>query len=594
MLKRKILVVEDNPLNMKLVRTLLNLGRFESIEANTAKKGIELAKVEKPDLIIMDIQLPDMDGLTATRIIKQDPVVRDIPIVAITAYAMQGDEKRTLDAGCSGYITKPIETKSFLDKISGFMSQDDTGKVENKSPALNHSHTVLIADDDPLDVKILHSNLLQEDYKVILAYSGQEALEKVDQEKPDIILLDIMMPGIDGYEVTRRLKASSKTEDIPIILITSLTGADDKAKGMEAGADEFLNKPVNTTELLSRVKSLIRSKAYQEKLNSMNKSETSFLLESQASTLIRSKDDMPAVLLVEDNETDCRLFRAHLNGQPYQINSVKTGEEALAFCEKEKVDLLILDLLLPGMDGFDVCRQLKDNEATRNIQILMVTSLNDLESKNKGIELGADDYLIKPIHKDELSVRVRALLRKKAYRDLLNKKKKTPIYEAIADRLTDLYNRDYFYHFINFEIKRCDRQNKALGLIMLDIDNFKDINDSYGQHKGDRILKEFGYIVKNHIREIDLAARYSRDTFFLVLPCVNNVQAEKIAERVREAVTTYDFLKEPDGGTIKLSISMGIALYPEAAKTVSDLIDNASRALDFAKKHNNHHIRKYS
>jgi len=591
--KQKVLVVEDNPLNMKLVRTLLNLGKFKSIEAETAQRGIELAKDAKPDLILMDIQLPDMDGLTATRIIKQDPATRDIPVVAITAYAMQGDEKKALDAGCAGHITKPIETKSFLKKLSTYIDQDDTEYSENKLHIRDQRHKILIADDEPLNVKLLEANLSREDYSVIHAYGGQEALEKVETELPDIILLDIMMPGIDGYEVTRRLKSSTKTRDIPIILITSLTGSDDKAKGMEAGADEFLNKPVNTTELPVRIKSLIRLKEYQEQLKSRNKSEASLVATSQSITPVKSRKDIPVILLVEDNETDCRLFRAHLNGQPYHMKNVQTGEEALSVCAKEKVDLLILDVVLPGIDGFDVCRHLKDNDATRKIQILMATSLNDLESQIKGIELGADDFLIKPIHKDELTVRVRALLRKKLYLDMLSTKYETPFHAAITDRLTNLYNRDYFYHFIDFEIKRCNRQNQALGLIMLDIDDFRTVNDTYGQLTGDRILKEFGNIIKTHIREIDLAVRYGGDKFMLVLPYVNKAQAEGIAERIRETVTTYDFLNTPDGAVIKMTASMGIAVYPEYAKTVADLVDNVDKALDRAKKEGKNRVRKY-
>ena len=592
--KQKILVVEDNPLNMKLVRTLLNLGKFKSIEAETAQRGIELAKDEKPVLILMDIQLPDMDGLTATRIIKQDPATRDIPVVAITSYAMQGDEEKALDAGCSGYLTKPIETKSFLKKLSTYISQDDTEYSGNKSCIRDHRHKILIVDDEPLDVKRLEANLSREDYSVIHAYGGQEALEKVETEPPDIILLDIMMPGIDGYEVTRRLKASTKTRDIPIILITSLTGSDDKAKGMEAGADEFLNKPVNTTELPVRIKSLILLKEYQEQLKSRDQSEASLVVTSQSVTPVECGKDMPTVILVEDNETDCRLFTAYLDGQPYHMKNVRTGEEALSVCASEKVDLLILDVVLPGINGFDVCRHLKDDVATRKIQILMATSLNDLGSKIKGIELGADDFLIKPIHKDELTVRVRALLRKKRYQDMLSTKDDTPLYAAITDRLTGLYNRNYFYHFINFEIKRCHRQNQGLGLIILDIADFKAVNDTYGQLAGDRILKELGNLIKIHIREIDLPVRYDGDKFMLVLPYVNKAQAKEIAERIRKAVTTYDFLNASDGAVVKMTVSMGIAVYPESAKTVGALVEHVVKALNRTKNEGKNRVRKYS
>ncbi len=591
---QKVLVVEDNPLNMKLVKTLLELGRFQIIEAETAQKGINLAKEIIPDLILMDIQLPDMDGLSAVKVIRQAESTNHIPIVALTAYAMEGDKEKALNAGCTGYITKPLKTKSFLNKINKYLQQDVKENSYNQTQIRDHRHKILIVDDDPLDVKLLDASLSSEDYKVFNAHDGSTALEKIETIQPDLILLDIIMPGIDGYEVTRRLKTSTKTRDIPIILITSLTGTDDKSKGMQAGADEFLNKPVNTTELLARVKSLIRLKKYHEQLNSRNKSEVSFVKSPHSIASSIPEKEMPVILLAEDNENDLRLLRAHLNGQSYQIKYVKTGEEALSFCLKQKADLLILDVILPGINGFDVCRQLKNNDATKKIQILMVTSLNDLESRIKGIEFGADDFLIKPIHKDEFIVRVTALLRKKSYLDMLSKKYESTLYAAITDKLTCLYNRDYFNHFIDYEIKRCDRQNQTIGLVMIDIDDFKTVNDTYGHLTGDRILEKFGILIKNQIREIDLAARYGEEKFAVVLPYVNQAHAESIAERIRNSVSAFDFFNQQEEPALKITISLGIALYPEHAKTVADLIEKAGKALYCAKKDGKNAFRKYS
>lgn len=591
---QKILVVEDNPLNMKLVRALLELGKFQVIAAETAQKGIRLAKETIPNLILMDIQLPDMDGLSAVRIIKKDKLTRDIPIVALTAYAMQGDEKKALNAGCIGYIIKPLQTKNFLNKINTYISQNVKEHLNNRSQIHDHRHKILIADDEPLNVKLLEAHLSREDYNVFSAYDGPTALEKVETIQPDLILLDIMMPGLNGYEITKRLKASAKTKDIPIILITSLTGLDDKTKGMQAGADEFLNKPVNKTELSTRVKSLIRLKKYHEQLKSRNNSESSLIKSTQTTAPFKRRKGTPVVLMVEDNEKDYRLLKAHLNGEPYQITIVRTGEEALAYCMKEKIDLLILDVLLPGINGFDVCRHLKNNEETRKIQILMVTSLNDLKSRIKGIEFGADDFLIKPVHKDEFIVRIRALLRKKSYLDMLSKKYESALYAAISDQLTGLYNRDYLNHFMDFEIKRCNRQNQTLGLLMLDIDDFKNVNDTYGHLTGDQVLKEFGTLIKNQIREIDLAFRYGGEEFAVVLPYVNQAQAQSIAERIRKAVAEFDFTHKQGEPGLKITISMGIALYPYNAKTFPDLVESADRALYYAKEDGKNRVQKIS
>jgi CheY-like chemotaxis protein len=122
---KKILVVEDNKLNMKLVRGLIKIGKYRMLEANNAESGIQLIREQMPDLVLMDIQLPGMDGLSATKIIKEDPDLKDIPIVALTSYAMQGDKEKALAAGCTGYIAKPIDTRKFLETVSQYLKDDD-------------------------------------------------------------------------------------------------------------------------------------------------------------------------------------------------------------------------------------------------------------------------------------------------------------------------------------------------------------------------------------------------------------------------------------------------------------------------------------
>ncbi|MGD1975553.1 MAG: response regulator, partial [Desulfobacterales bacterium] len=285
---------------------------------------------------------------------------------------------------------------------------------------MSTKHRILIVDDEPLNVKLLEAKLSAEKYETSTAYSGAEALEKIVDAAPDLILLDIMMPDMNGYEVTQRLKDNPDSRDIPVILVTALDGTDNKIKGLEAGADEFLNKPVSTPELLARVKSLLRLKQYQDQLKSPSHSEKIYTAPISAESATQKSVDLPSILLVEDDEKDAKLIQSYLYGEPYQIKLVKDGEETLSCVEQEKVDLIMLDILLPGINGFEVCRRLKKNDHTRNIQIVAITSLGDLESKIKGLELGADDYLVKPINRHELGVRVKALIKKKAYLDSLH------------------------------------------------------------------------------------------------------------------------------------------------------------------------------
>ena len=448
---------------------------------------------------------------------------------------------------------------------------------------MNQRHTILIVDDDPLNLKLLDAQLSSDQYDTILAEDGYTALEKVGTELPDLLLLDIMMPGLDGYEVTERLKADPNTKDIPIILITALDDTEDKIKGLECGADEFLNKPVNTAELLARVKSLLRLKLYKDQLKSRKQSQLILTETKDIEELSEKRVNLPTILLVEDDEKDVRLIQNYLQEETYRLEVAKTGEEAMSFVLRQKIDLILLDILLPGMDGFEVVSRLKDSEAAKNIQIVAITSLQDVQSKIKGIELGADDYLIKPINKHELKARVKALVKKKAYLDTLHDSYETAVHSAITDKLTGLYNRAFFEHFLGLELKRADRQKVQVALIMMDIDDFKQCNDNFGHLVGDEILRELGRIIKGGVREIDLAARYGGEEFTLVMPNTDKSGALVVAERIRKAVSEHAFLPDTIIPTQKISVSMGISIYPLEAATGKDLIKTADDLLYKAK-----------
>jgi len=579
MSEKTVLVVEDNQLNMKLVLALLKIGNHRALAAFDAATGIELAKAHLPDLILMDIQLPDMDGLTAVRQLKGNAATSAVPIIALTGFAMAEDEKKAREAGCDGYLPKPINTKTFLQTIEGFMLKKDSVPEKKKKGIMP---VVMIVDDDPLNVKLIDT-LLSLEYQTVKAYDGIEALEKIHETMPDLILLDIMMPNLDGYEVTRRLKGNALTRHIPIILITALEGAEDKARGIEAGADEFLNKPVNQTELKARVASLLKLKIYQEQLSARIHSEEELVSSKYSPESDSGMEGLPTILLVEDNRKDLNLFRLYLEKQPYRLRMVQNGEEALLECQNGKIDLVLLDLMLPGIDGFNVCRHLKENDQTRDIQILMVSSQNDMESKLKGIALGADEFLIKPVIKEELTVRIKSLLKKKRYLDQLVYRYETALNAAITDQLTGLYNHSYLKHFMTHEMKRCQRQQEPMAFIMIDIDDFKQYNDTYGHPAGDALLRLLGRLIKTTLREVDLAARYGGEEFAVVLPYTGRDEARTVAERILGNIRNCSLSEGPSRLCERKTASLGIACYPGDGDTVADIIQRADEALYRAK-----------
>jgi len=367
-------------------------------------------------------------------------------------------------------------------------------------------------------------------------------------------------------------------------MVTALDEPEDKVKGLKMGADEFLNKPVNTSELQARVQSLCRLKTFGEQLTARSQSEESLIVPQSQEEPREATIDVPSILLVEDNDTDAKLIKAYLAEETYKITQVKDGEEAIARVQCDRVDIILLDILLPNMDGFEVCRRLKKKDLTKNIQIVIISSLNDLKSKVKGIELGADDFLLKPVNREVLKARIKTLLKKKAYMDSLSTRFETALHAAITDKLTGLYNSAYFKQFLEHELKRSQRQNHALALLMIDLDDFKQYNDTQGHLAGDEVLKEFGQVVKGGIREVDLAARYGGEQFAVILPYTNRKGALTVSERIRKLVSSHFSTHEAGSSPAPMTVSIGIGLFSSDISKIEDLIEKADLALYRAKR----------
>ena len=588
--KKKVLVIEDNPLNMKLVKQLITIAHHDAVEAFNAEDGIQLARKIHPDLILMDIQLPDMDGLSAMRFIKDDPAIKDIPVIALTAHAMRGDDVKAKAAGCSDYLSKPIDTKLFFQTLETYLKEERQEELltpENATECdeLQCGPTILVVDDDRLNVKLLAAKLGASGYRILTAYSGFEALEMIKIRTPDLILLDIMMPEMDGYEVIRRLKEQKDTMYIPVVLITALESEEEKKKGFAAGADEFLNKPVNTTELETRVLSLLRMKKYQEQLIARMQAERDIIGNTVCMEQVEEAHTIPTVLMVEDDPKDARIIAQYLNAMPLNLKIVRTGEEALNIIGSEKIDLALLDIMLPDMNGIEICRKIKGSERTISMQVVVVTSFDDLKMKIRGIEEGADDFLVKPLNSDEIKARVTALLKKKAFMDCLNERANAALQAAITDELTGVNNYAYFKHVIELEIKRSRRHENKMALLMIDVDNFKRFNDTHGHLAGDKALIMLGGILRNNVRDVDLVARYGGEEFVVIMPYAGwrsgRQAAERLIEMTNSQMVEVDVLgKKSDG----ISISIGMAVFPDNGASVESIIYAADHALYEAKR----------
>ena len=296
------------------------------------------------------------------------------------------------------------------------------------------------------------------------------------------------------------------------------------------------------------------------------------------------------ILIVDDIPVNIQLLEKQLSSSGFNVIAARNGEEALKQVEAENPDLVLLDVMMPKLDGFETCRILKSNNNTDYIPVIMVTALNEMEDKIKGVEAGADDFITKPFNKHELLVRVKSLLRIKKLHDQLQEKidlleqAKERLRElAVTDGLTGIYNHRYFKQFLAKEIIRANRHNTKVSMAMIDIDHFKIYNDTNGHLAGDSILQQVAKLMVQNLRSIDVAARYGGEEFVIVLPQTDLEAAKIVAEKLRILIENNQFEKEETQPGSKITISIGIATYPDNSKDLEGLINSADQRLYAAK-----------
>lgn len=368
---------------------------------------------------------------------------------------------------------------------------------------------ILVVDDDLSYAGLLSGILGRGDFELETAHDGESAVEKVKTFKPDAILLDIVMPGMDGYEVTKRLKGAWETSVIPIILMTGVGDASDKVKGLEAGADEFIIKPVDRIELLARVRFLVKLKKLQDRMRSTE--ERVDRPSSAAATA--SGNGKNTILIVEDDVKTANVYELLLRSKGFKTLIAHDGGDAIAIVEKDLPDLVLLDLMLPGMDGLEILARLKASPLLMKIPVIICSIIPHSETRVKAIDTGADDYLIKPVNHREMLARINAAIRRSGAWKKLRSENDCLFEQSVLDPLTGLYNRRYLKTVIESDIAAAKRHGRGFFLVMLDIDDFKNINDTFGHNAGDVVLKELGHLLRMKLRTCDIAVRYGGEEF---------------------------------------------------------------------------------
>jgi two-component system cell cycle response regulator len=440
---------------------------------------------------------------------------------------------------------------------------------------------VLVVDDTPANIRLMEARLSAEYFDVITARSGTEALDICARVECDIVLLDVMMPDLDGFEVCRRLKSDPKTCFVPVVMVTALDHPADRVRGLEAGADDFLTKPVADAILIARVRSLTRLKMMTDELRM--RAVTSFEVGILTPERNAVADDGKGgrILLVDDRPDSYDRLASMLTAE-HAVDVEPLPAEAVFHAAENAYDLMIVSLGLEKFDGLRLCSQVRSLERTRHLPMLAITEAGDRDNLLRGLEIGVNDYLLRPVDPHELLARVRTQVRRRRYAEHLRDNFHASIEMAITDALTGLHNRRYLESHLAALADQAVRRAQPLALMMLDIDFFKAINDSYGHDAGDEVLREFAARIRKAIRGIDLACRYGGEEFVVVMPETDLRVAERVAERLRRAVAGAPFVVERGDRKIDVTLSIGIAEL-EGREPPAATLKRADQALYRAK-----------
>jgi two-component system cell cycle response regulator len=445
------------------------------------------------------------------------------------------------------------------------------------------SARVLVVDDVPANAKLLEARLMAEYFDVVTAASGAEALAICERAQCDIVLLDVMMPEMDGFEVCRRLKSGPKTHHIPVVMVTALDQPSDRVRGLEAGADDFLTKPVSDIALVARVRSLTRLKLVTDELRMRAATSKEIGIQDPLRASLADSGRNGRILIIDNRRASYERIAKVLAGE-HKVDIEVDPQEALFHAAEGDYDLLIVSLALENFDALRLCSQVRSLERTRNVPILVVVEVEDNARLLRGLEIGVNDYLMRPIDANELLARVRTQIRKRRYGARLRDNVQMSMELAVTDPLTGLYNRRYMESHVTSLVEQALARGKPLALLVLDIDYFKAVNDAHGHDAGDDVLREFATRLKKAIRGIDLACRYGGEEFVVVMPETDMAIAAIVAERIRRRIAGEPFSIGSGAAALDVTISVGIAALSGVSDTPAAIIKRADQALYRAKR----------
>ncbi|WP_006459974.1 response regulator [Thiomicrospira aerophila] len=595
----RALIVEDQPVSRMVLREILESWDFEVDEAVDGEQAVAMVNAHLDDarfykVILMDWELPNLNGLEALKRIKSlylnSDHELDLPgLLMVSAYDQRYMQMMSEDE--FPLLNKPFSPSGLYNAINQLERLVELGVIDVESEVQFKGQRILVVEDNDINREVIKEMLSKLNLVLHFAEDGALGVEAVKQHDFDLVLMDIQMPVMDGYQATRVIRQFNQS--LPIVALTAAAMVEDKQKALAVGMDAHLAKPIDKLKLKQTLAQFLDweqqdTTPVEEQELSVEKavedSAAQLLLDTQQDNIndtvaALAKRTKPLILIVDDEPTNAKILANGLKDD-YRLKLANSGAKALELVKTSpQPDLILLDIMMADMDGYQVCQALKNDPDTQNIPVIFVTSLDQKHDEEKGLNIGAVDYISKPFHLPIVKSRVR---------NHLALKLKTDLFEQMSqiDGLTHLANRRQFDQTLHKESHRLARSSKPLALLMIDIDFFKPFNDRYGHGQGDICLERVAQALQDVIkRPADLVARYGGEEFSVILPETDLKGAQTIAEALREAVSQLAIPHEYSAAADVVTVSVGaVSACLDKAEDSIALLKRADDALYQAKE----------